>query len=189
MSFSFTAELHSQLGRVGVNSGLLGNSSMVLPWHLAVAREYNGWLRHLAPGQDATDFLPLRFCFTFMGHDFVSQLPHFQISIPDEGNYGHARLEQNKFGWLGLYGGTLPGRVIDALNLFSNAENSTWALQMIKPTGKEAGRFYLSDADGHRVASRPFSDALHPFTRGEFLYAGERDGRVLRFYFLNMRVG
>ncbi|PVZ15981.1 MULTISPECIES: hypothetical protein [unclassified Pseudomonas] len=189
MSSSFSAELHSPLGRVGANRAPFGNSPLWGPSHFALAREYSGWLHHLARGQRAANFLPLRFHFTFIGHDFFTQRPRFQVSIREEGAYANARLEQNASGWLGLYGGTLPGRVAESLNPFSAGANNIWALEVVEPSSKAFGRFYLSDTEGQRVGNSTYPHPVLPFPFGECLRAGHYNGEPLKFYFLNMRVG
>ncbi|WP_191833295.1 hypothetical protein [Pseudomonas fluorescens] len=184
---TFTAELHCQYGQVGV-------IDTPLSAHPIFSADQDGWLCTEALRGETASFKPVIFEFTFIKE--TENRIHYTINCADTWDFAGARLEQNRNGWLGLYGTYVIGRVADALNpanLLPPLQDQ-WKIETLQEwdgdvESAESIEFYLRDKHGHRVAQ-----VLARYTRNKpplrywFLHAGDMDGEILRFCLRNIKV-
>ncbi|AGZ36267.1 hypothetical protein C4Q28_08770 [Pseudomonas sp. SWI6] len=184
---TFTAELHCQHGRVGV-------VETPLAAHPLYAADQDGWLCTEDYRGATLSFRPITFEFVFIEEKHDRTL--YRIQCADTWEYRGARLQQNKNGWLGLYGTHVAGRIIDALNPVNllPTRQTIWKIETLQPwdgdiQSAENIEFYLRDKDGYRVAHiKSVYTRNKPHLHHWFLNAGNMDGEILRFQLRNITV-
>ncbi|HDS1680133.1 TPA: hypothetical protein QEM39_001644 [Pseudomonas putida] len=174
----FTAELHSQHGHVGVIETSAGVPLIYAP----LENEDSGWLCHNQPERIGT-FVPVRFQFQFL--KATDNYVHYSLTATGAGAYEGARLEANKFDWLGLYGTHTLGTIVDALNPVKLLERHYWKVEPLQDwdgevTSAASVDFNLRDRHGYRVCEA-MNDPLIGSIKGKFLRAGDNDGEILTF--------
>lgn len=184
---TFTAELHCQHGRVGV-------VETPLAAHPLYSADQDGWLCTEDHRGETVSFKPIVFQFLFIEkkHDRV----HYRIHCANTWEYAGARLENNKNGWLGLYGTHVAGRIIDALNPVNLLPSlkPIWKVETLQAwdgdiQSAEDVEFYLRDRHGYRVALIENIYARNnPRLHHWFLNAGTMDGEILRFHLHDIKV-
>ncbi|MDZ3993226.1 hypothetical protein [Pseudomonas sp. Teo4] len=184
---TFTAELHCQYGRVGVVETPLAADPRF-------SADQEGWLCTEDRRGATLSFKPIVFQFLFI--EKKNDRIHYRVNCADTWQYAGARLEQNKNGWLGLYGTHVIGRVIDALNPANllPALQPIWKIETLQAwdgdiQNAENIAFYLRDRNGHRVAQvESIYRRSTPHLRHWFLNAGQMDGEILKFHLHNIKV-
>lgn len=181
----FTAELHCQRGRVGV-------ADTDFRIRDRASFDQDGWLCTEDSRDVAREFKPVRFRFTFIKEE--SNRLHYYINAADTWIYKDSRLEQNKKGWLGLYGTGVLGRIIDAINPTSFLPQQQWKIETLQQWDGRMEtladiEFYLRNRHGYRVAERLSIYTLStPTLYNRFLHAGQEDGEILKFHLHNVEV-
>ncbi|MBC3501621.1 hypothetical protein HU761_09340 [Pseudomonas sp. SWRI59] len=187
---TFTAELHSQFGRIGV----VDTPYWAYP---PFAANQDGWLCTDDERGDSVSFKPLTFKFTFI-EETANRLI-YRINSTADAKFNNARLEQNSNGWLGMYGYGLTYELTSGLNpsaLLNKAPffQDQWKIELLDKwdgnlTGAEDVEFYLRDKDGHRVSQvmSVYKDRFETL-RHWFLHAGTKDGTILKFHLHAIKV-
>ncbi|MDF9616653.1 hypothetical protein P5705_03255 [Pseudomonas entomophila] len=180
---NFTAELHCQHGQVVVVDTAFAD-------HLFTSADEDGWLS--TERAKPTGFKRVDFSFQFIKHE--GDRTHYFITCAQSWDYAGARLEQNKNGWLGLYGTHVIGRIIDAINP-SNLLRPTdfWKIETLQPWDGDVQsaqniEFYLRDKYGHRVSQALPSSETITLSHDTFLNAGKHKGEILKFKLRNIQL-
>lgn len=182
LTSNFTAELHCQCGQVGAaNTDEFHNPTF--------AEDQDGWLCTRNTRPNRYGFEPLLFNFHFL--EYKEQRYYYHINCANSLDFKWARVEQNRNGWLGLYGTHVIGRIIDAVNpvnLFTS--QNRWKIEPLETwdTSAEGITFHLRDEAGHRVTlveeQRYYKGEKRAFY---FLHAGAREGEILKFHLRNIQ--
>lgn len=181
---NFTAELHCSHGQIGVaDTDEFNNPTF--------QEDQDGWLCAHDSRPPRFGFKPVLFAFQFIKQEV--ERSYYYIYAANNWDYRGARLEQNKNGWLGLYGTHVAGRIIDAFNPVNLLRiQDAWKIQTLQPwdgdpATAEGIEFHLRDRNGHRVSEvgeqRYYRGYQHTFL---FLHAGDREGEILKFTLRNV---
>ncbi|HDS1815852.1 TPA: hypothetical protein QEM96_000469 [Pseudomonas putida] len=187
---TFTAELHSQFGRIGV----VDTPYWAYP---PFAADQDGWLCTEDKRGESVSFKLLTFKFTF-----IEETPNrliYRINSTADFKFNNARLGQNLNGWLGMYGYGLADDLTNvifppALIVKAPYFQDRWKIELLHEwdgnmESAQDIEFYLRDKDGHRVAQvrstyQDRFETLHHW----FLHAGAKDGDILRFHLHDIKV-